>query len=62
MLKKISLLGFLLVFAFLVSGCGTVAKGACGLGRGIKEGAKEDWAWLTNSTTKADGWVKENLW
>ncbi|MCX5695871.1 MAG: hypothetical protein NTW18_04315 [Candidatus Omnitrophica bacterium] len=54
MLKKAFLSAVLLVFVFLSSGCGTLYKGA----QGMKEGAKEDWAWLK----KSDGWFKDNLW
>lgn len=62
MLKKVFLSGALLVFVFLTSGCGTLYKGGSGLARGAQEGAKEDWAWLTQSVQKSDDWVKKNLW
>jgi hypothetical protein len=58
MLKKAFLSVVLLVFIFLGSGCGTLSKGVCGLGQGLKDGAKADFAWLT----KYDVWVKDNLW
>jgi len=58
MLKKALLSAALLVFVFLASGCGTLYKGASGLVHGIKEGAKEDWAWAV----KSDEWIKDNLW
>jgi len=57
MFKKSFLLGLLLIFTFLVSGC-TIAKGASGLAKGVCEGAKEDWVVIN----KADVWVKDNLW
>ncbi|MDD2928027.1 MAG: hypothetical protein PHE30_04155 [Candidatus Omnitrophica bacterium] len=58
MLKKLFLLSFLLTFAFLASGCGTIYKGA----QGMKEGAKEDWSWLAKHADNADDWIKTNLW
>ena len=62
MLRKALILGALTVFVFLVSGCGTLFKGTGGLAQGfsqgVKEGAKEDWAWIK----KADSWMKDNLW
>ncbi len=57
MIKKSFLLGLLLIFTFLASGC-TLAKGVGGLAAGACEGAKEDW----NALKKADVWVKDNLW
>ena len=58
MLKKAFLSGILLVFVFLVSGCGTICKGAGGFAQGVKEGAQEDWAWVK----KSDAWFQKNLW
>jgi hypothetical protein len=58
MLKKAFLSGVLLVFIFLASGCGTIYQGA----RGVKTGAKEDWAWLAKSIGASDSWFKDNLW
>ncbi|MFA5096483.1 MAG: hypothetical protein WC478_03985 [Candidatus Omnitrophota bacterium] len=54
MLKKMFLSGALLAFVFLAAGCGTM--------KGMAEGAKEDWNWLTKHTSNADDWVKSNLW
>jgi len=66
MLKKAFLSGVLLGFIFLASGCGTVYKGVCGgvggSASGVKEGAKEDWAWLVKSVHNSDAWIKDNLW
>ncbi len=62
MLKKIFLSGVLLVFIFLAVGCGTLCKGIEGGARGMQEGAKDDWAWLTKATQNSDDWVKNNLW
>lgn len=58
MLKKAFLSGILLVFIFLAGGCGTIYKGA----QGLKEGAKEDWAWTVKTAHNSDAWVKKNLW
>ena len=58
MLRKAFLSCVLLIFVFLGSGCGTLSKGA----QGLKEGAKEDWAWLDKTVKKTDGWIKANLW
>lgn len=60
--KKVLLLGFLLVFGFLSSGCSTVSKGSVGVARGVKDGAKDDWSWLTSSVKKVDNWMRDNLW
>lgn len=61
MVRKSFLLGVLLVFVFLASGC-TFAKGAggavVGCAQGAKEGFKDDVSWIK----KADNWIKENLW
>ena len=62
MLKKALLSGVLLVFVFLASGCGTLYKGTGGLAQGVKQGAKEDWAWLVKSISDSDTWFKDNLW
>jgi len=62
MLKRIFLLSGLVVFIFLVSGCGTIGKGACGFAQGLSQGAKEDWSWLTKTVSKSDDWMKTNLW
>ncbi len=65
MVRKSFLLGILVFFVLLASGC-TVVKGAGGAVMGCAQGAaggasqgfKDDTNWIK----KADNWVKENLW
>jgi predicted small secreted protein len=54
MLQKIFLLGIILVFVFLSSGCNTVA----GASKGAAEGAKKDY----EDAKKADEWMRKSLW
>ena len=66
MVKKSFLLGLLFVFMFLVNGCITVnADGCCSNKNSVqcaKKAAKTEGKKEPNIVTKADNWVKENLW
>ena len=45
---------FVLLMAFIVTGCNTVEHAA----KGAQHGMKKDW----ENFKGADGWIKENMW
>ena len=59
MLKKAFLSAVLLVFVFLVCGCGTVYQGTSGFVKGVGHGTAEFGKGLCNGTTGLGKGVKE---